>query len=87
MMTCGEFRLWFRGLRTGNSEDVDSIPGLAQQVKDLVLPQAGVRSQTQLIPSVAVAVTWAGSCSSDLAPIHAASICHMCGPKKKKKKG
>ena len=44
------------------------------------------RSQTQLIPSVAVAVTWAGSCSSDLAPIHAGSICHVCGPKKKKKK-
>ena len=37
-----EFPLWFSGLRTQHSvlEVVGSIPGLAQWVKDPVLPQA-----------------------------------------------
>ena len=37
-----EFPLWLSGLRTWPSvhEDVDSIPGLAQWVKDPVFPQA-----------------------------------------------
>ena len=36
------FSLWLSGLRNQCSlhEDVGSLPGLAQQVKDLVLPQA-----------------------------------------------
>ena len=35
-----ELLLWLSGLRT--REDADSIPGLAQRVKDLALPQAAV---------------------------------------------
>ena len=54
-------------------EAAGSIPGLAQWVKDLVL-------QMQLGSGVAVAV--AGSCSSDLLPSLATSICQECGPKK-----
>ena len=37
-----EFPLWLSGFRTQQSicEDAGSVPGLAQWVKDLVLPQA-----------------------------------------------
>ena len=43
-MQFGEFLLWVRGLRTQHSdhEDVGSMPGLTQWVKDPVLPQAVV---------------------------------------------
>ena len=46
--------MWLSGLRTLHSlhEDVDSTPGLAQWVKDSVLPQT--RSQMQLRSGVAV---------------------------------
>ena len=37
-------------------EDMDSIPGLTQWVKDPLLPQAVVRSQTLLGSGVAAAV-------------------------------
>ena len=36
-------------------EDVDSIPGLAQRVKDPALPELWCRSQTRLRSAVAVA--------------------------------
>ena len=44
------------------------------------------KSQTQLRSGVAVAVMWAGSCSSDLTPRPGTSICSRSGPKKQKKK-
>ena len=40
--------------------------------------------QTWLGSCVAVAVVWAGSCSSDSTPSLGTSICRGCGPKKKK---
>ena len=64
-----------------------SIPGLAPWVKDLVLPQAVVwfrRRGSDL--DVAVAVVWAGGCSSDLTSSPGTFKCCRCGLKKKKEK-
>ena len=44
------------------------------------------RLQMQLGSRVAVTVEYASICSSDLAPSLGISICHGCGPKRKKKK-
>ena len=44
------------------------------------------RLQTQLRSHVAVAVAYAGSCSSASIPSLGISICHRCGPKKQKRK-
>ena len=44
------------------------------------------RLQTPLGSGAAVAVAWAGSCSSNLTPILGTSICHTCSPKRPKKK-
>ena len=44
------------------------------------------RSQTWLRSSVAMAVAWGGSCSSDETPSLGTFICHGCGFKKKSKK-
>ena len=40
----------------------------------------------QLRSGVAVAVVWAGGCSSNSAPSLGTSVCHRCRPQKKKKK-
>ena len=44
------------------------------------------RSQIRLGSGTAVAVVWAGSCSSDQTPSLGTATCHRCGPKKTKKK-
>ena len=67
-------------------EDVGSIPGLAQGVKDLPLHELWCRSQKWLGSGVAVAVVQAGSCSSDWTPSLGNSLCHGCGPEKTKSK-
>ena len=59
-----------------------SIPGLAQWVKD----PAWCRLQMWLRSGIAVAVAYAGSCSSDSTPSLGTSVCPECNPKKKKKK-
>ena len=43
------------------------------------------RSQTQLGSSVAVAMVWTGSCSSDSTPALGTSICCECSPEKTEK--
>ena len=43
------------------------------------------RWKMQFRSCVAVAVAWAGSCSSDLTSSLGTSICHGCGPKKQNK--
>jgi len=44
------------------------------------------RWQMRLGSCIAVAVVWAGSCSSDSTPSLGTSICFGCGPKKRTKK-
>ena len=65
----------------GVYEDAGVIPGLAQWVQGSEL---WCWLPTQLGSGVAVAVTLAGGCSSDSTPSLGTSICHRCGPKKRK---
>ena len=83
-----EFPLWLSKLRTQCylCEDVDSILGLTQRVKDLALPQAVTQ-----VTDVAWIWRCCGcgigiSCSYDLTPGLRTSICRRCALKKKKER-
>ena len=71
---------------TSIHKDLVLIPGLTQCVKNLALPQAAAQSQIWPGSGIAEAVVQASRCSSDSTPSLGTSMCHRCGPKKKKEK-
>ena len=68
---------------TSIHEDTGSIPVLSR-LRIRHCCELWCRSQTWLGFRVAVAVVWAGSCSSNSTPSLRTSICHGCGPKNPK---
>ena len=81
-----EFLLWLSGLRTQHSvhEDLCSIPGLFQWVKDLRLPQSAayIADVAWIQYCCGCGVGWLLQFWFSLRT----SMCHRCGPKKKKKR-
>ena len=83
-----EFPLWLSRLRhqlVSIRMHVQSLASLSG-LRIHCCPKLRCRSQTWLRSGVAMAVVWAGSCSSDSTPSLGTSICHGCGPKKEKKR-
>ena len=76
---------WIMNL-TRNHEVVDLIPGLAQGLRIQQCCELWCRSHLRLGPHLAVAVAYAGACSSNWTPSLGTSICHECSPKKTKEK-
>ena len=83
-----EFPLWLRGLRIQYSdcEDVDSIPGLAQWVKDLVLLQAAAQVTDMAWIWCCCGCGIGRHCGSHSTPCLETSMCHRCSRKKKKER-
>ena len=82
-----ELPLWLSRLRTCTvSEDVGSIPGLIQWVKDPEMLEAvvWVSDAAQILPCSGYDVGL--SCNSNLIPSPGTSLCHRSSPKEKKEK-
>ena len=81
----GSSRCSSAGCNPDSIHEVWSLPSLSG-LRIWSCHELWCRSQMRLRSCVTVAVVWAGSCSSDLTPSLGTSICHRCGPEKKKKK-